>query len=40
VLAQGRRPLDATRLSNRVRTKASGTIDGRPRRDRDNFSYR
>jgi len=33
-------PLDATRLSNRVRTKASGTIDGRPRRDRDNFSYR
>jgi hypothetical protein len=33
-------PLDTTRASNRVRTKAEGTIDGRLRRDRDTIVYR
>jgi hypothetical protein len=33
-------PLDPSRASNPVRTKAEGTIDGRLRRDRDNIVYR
>ena len=33
-------PLDPTRQTNRLRTKATGTIDGRSRRDRDNIIYR
>jgi hypothetical protein len=32
--------LDPNRAANRVRSMATGTIDGRPRRDRENFSYR
>jgi hypothetical protein len=33
-------PIDSSRLSNRLRTKATGTIDGRPRRDLDTIIYR
>jgi hypothetical protein len=33
-------PLDPNRAASRVRTKATGTIDGHLRRDRDSFVYR
>jgi nitrous oxidase accessory protein NosD len=33
-------PLDGSRISNRLRLKATGTIDNRTRRDRDTLVYR
>jgi hypothetical protein len=32
-------PLDTNRLANRLKLKASGTLLGRPRRDRDRFQF-
>jgi hypothetical protein len=33
-------PLDPNRLTNKLRAKATGTIDTRLRRDRDTITYR